>query len=805
MVDFSQFRNTEDVPNFTARSQGVNMPDWGTLAANLGKSLTSAAEVYGTVKGQEAEASVADAVAQERINVGMDFAADEDPNVPADLNNRLERIQRASKAASKAGMGLSQYYNARLNALARDARAKYPGFGSRIDAALVDAAGYDFRKEAYTIQKELDKEQRTEERESTARDRTFASSSSFVELLPMMTPEQFANLPEGEDKDRIRMAVRSHESELAQIDTMKKRGIRSKQQYQRFTASKFSTMVTKVDDYRQKISTGDPSTAQEAATALMRLRDEFVAQMAINRAEIIAKEGSTLSAEDAASVENQYKDIMDTLIKSVSAGDPNYANIIKGTVSWYQQNSIADVWRKNGQEAAVLYQLSLLPQEMQKAVTEKIINEGKIGNLTARIAAVLMGSASSDGYKASNTAFDNMENPLATPEENNANFRAAWEAAKEAILVGDASWIDNAVKHGAFKSEKLAEYANQIDDDPVSFFNFISDQRVFGAIKKTGNKELMGRYFESVNYAFRNNTKIRESIMVDINKEANKYGKLVFNPETGSLSFARDKSKTVGMVRREGRFPFERRIEENLAKVNTFIQNQYNIQKEIDPDTALSLTQRTLDEIGLQYETDTFSAGETTSLGTQTTQNLENVAVLEDGTQVTPTSGTTTRAEFLGVDKAVGDLYEDKTNVDTAVKTAWGEGRGETPEGRIAIFEVLRNRALASGRSIDYEAKKGNGSQFNVWREKDDNYKVVTNFNEKDPNYETTVQEFLTSANSDITKGATHYYNPDTSSPPWENLFVETARIGKHRFGYLKKDDPYRKRLSKYRDRSEFD
>ena len=99
MVDFAQFRNTEDVPNWTARSQGVNMPDWGGLAANLGKSLAGAAEVYGTVKGQEAQTSVADAVAQERINVGMDFAADEDPNVPADLNNRLERIQRASLVA----------------------------------------------------------------------------------------------------------------------------------------------------------------------------------------------------------------------------------------------------------------------------------------------------------------------------------------------------------------------------------------------------------------------------------------------------------------------------------------------------------------------------------------------------------------------------------------------------------------------------------------------------------------------------------------------------------------------------------
>lgn len=177
----------------------------------------------------------------------------------------------------------------------------------------------------------------------------------------------------------------------------------------------------------------------------------------------------------------------------------------------------------------------------------------------------------------------------------------------------------------------------------------------------------------------------------------------------------------------------------------------------------------------------------------------------DSNVQVDPTSGVTTMAEFLGTDEAVSNLYENKTNVDTAVKTAWGEGRGESTEGRIAIYEVLRNRALASGRSIDEEAKKGDGSQFNAWKKSDKNYDTVTGFNDKNPEYETYVQEFLTSANSDITKGATHYYNPDQASPSWEKLFVETARIGKHRFGYLKKDDPYRKKLSKYRNRSEFD
>jgi acetyl-CoA carboxylase carboxyltransferase component len=44
MVDFSQFRNTEDVPNWTARSQGVRAPDWGGIISDLGKSVVGGIE-----------------------------------------------------------------------------------------------------------------------------------------------------------------------------------------------------------------------------------------------------------------------------------------------------------------------------------------------------------------------------------------------------------------------------------------------------------------------------------------------------------------------------------------------------------------------------------------------------------------------------------------------------------------------------------------------------------------------------------------------------------------------------------------
>lgn len=140
----------------------------------------------------------------------------------------------------------------------------------------------------------------------------------------------------------------------------------------------------------------------------------------------------------------------------------------------------------------------------------------------------------------------------------------------------------------------------------------------------------------------------------------------------------------------------------------------------------------------------------------------------------------------------IAEIYSNPRNLDVAAKTIAGEARGESPEGRQAIGEVLRNRSLASGRSVAEEARKA--SQFSVWNEGDPNRGYVENLDESDPNYIEAQQNFLSSANSDLTKGATHYYNPSVVTPEWAKggNFVETARIGNHRFGYLRKGDPYK-------------
>lgn len=793
MVDFSKFVNTEDIPNWTARSQGVRMPDWGGLAANLGKTISGAAEAYGAVQGQAAEDFLYKAVGEERVNVGIDFASEEDPSVPADLNNRLERMRIATRAAKKSGMGLSQYFNARINSLARDARANFPGFGPQIDAALIDATGYDFRKEAYTIQKEIDKEQRTEEKEATSRDRTLASSQAFTELYPMITPDQFASMPEGEQKDKLRVGVRNHEAELYKIDTMTKMGFKSRQQYAYLLASDYAKVATAIDSQTTKILSGSTQQMQASAQELLKLKVALQQKFLQRRTQIMSDPNSTLKTEDAVAEENRILQSLDNTIKTLGEGDPSFAMISKSILSLQNQNAQLDAWRRDGKTMSALAVVQDLPKPLVDAVLGKIIESGDADKLVAGLAALIQGSA--------DPIPPTVNNPMASPEQNNMMFRQFWEGTKAAILTGDEQYLTNNISKGVLKKEELAKYANMIEDDPVSFFNFLSDQNVFKAIRKTGNKQLVSAYLDAQNYAFRNNSAIRNDIAVDINKEANKYGSLVLDPKTGGLSFVRDPKKTVGIPRREGVFVFERSVNENLQKVNTFLMNQYNTLKEEEgEEKALAFTQATLAEIGISVQEPQGTQGGT-PVGTS-----EDVSFsLEDGTQITPTSGTTTMAEFLGTDEAVSNLYEDKTNVDTAVKTAWGEGRGESTEGRIAIYEVLRNRALASGRSIDEEAKKGDGSQFNAWKKSDKNYDTVTKFNKDNPEYETYVQEFLTSANSDITNGATHYYNPDQASPPWEKLFVETARIGKHRFGYLRKDDPYRKKLSKYRNKSEFD
>lgn len=121
---------------------------------------------------------------------------------------------------------------------------------------------------------------------------------------------------------------------------------------------------------------------------------------------------------------------------------------------------------------------------------------------------------------------------------------------------------------------------------------------------------------------------------------------------------------------------------------------------------------------------------------------------------------------------------------DKAVRTVWGEARGEAPEGQRAVAAVIANRAKSSGKSLTDTVLAPN--QFEPWSR--DRPKLES----LDPNSEdyqriaTTIWPVLYGVDPDPTNGATHFYSPKAQAalgrqpPSWDN--GSGVDLGTHRF-----------------------
>jgi hypothetical protein len=135
--------------------------------------------------------------------------------------------------------------------------------------------------------------------------------------------------------------------------------------------------------------------------------------------------------------------------------------------------------------------------------------------------------------------------------------------------------------------------------------------------------------------------------------------------------------------------------------------------------------------------------------------------------------------------QSAGDIPADASDEDIAARTIAGECRGCTPEEQAAIGEVLRNRAKANGTSVATEARRA--YQFSTWNANDPNRSYITGLSSSDPTYQRALTAFKSSASTNYTYGATHYYNARTVSPTWGGSMTSTANFSSgHRFGYIK-------------------
>lgn len=791
MVDFARQIATEQVPNFTARSQGYSTAAIGDLFKNIGYSAQEAGQAIGEQAKSQAISDIQSTI--ERVDVDFGFVpSGEEPDAPAAFNSQLERMRRMGVAAQKSGGTLQQLYYSRLNAATRDLRAKYPGLAEKIDAEVAQIIGVNPREAAR--QEAIRAEgaaQRAFEANQSAKTKFYTEDgvALFAGIDPNTVDEATFNqhqIAMARWNQRGLMLKRAKEEGEWNIYSVEEAG-------NQIYSALMTNVESKVQPVLKKALSGVTLGAEEKqqllsgiATARSQLTNALDREL---YGWVSAENG--IRTSDVNKVKQDILNRLSGVETLISKDQLNAANYFATLNSMTKDEDLNTVIQSNPaiRDYNALRNSGMTDETISRILNKKYDEEGG-DDWTS---AVTLGFASNTGGDFASVAAQLDSPTYGSTKRRNNNFRNTVKKSMDVLTESSNSTeVSNTVKN-IYSGDTLSRALEFVDDGDLSLLVSLSNPRITKNIQKV-NPEALNEYTNGLTQALFSSKSFRERLntlrsvapnnqfMLDPN------GRIIYsNPEEQSRGF------------RQGTTLPSQVTMGTLQDINPVFDN---IKKAVEASGS--------DWEGYITE---FMQGRGIPLNKteEVSQQTESQSSSLEGVQITPTSGTTTMAEFMGTDDRVASLYSDPVNLDIAAKTLVGEARGESSEGRQAIAEVLRNRSLASGRSIAEEAQLRKGKskfgQFSTWNEGDPNLKLIEDLDETSPLYETAAQDFLTSANSDITKGATHYYNPDIADPAWakDGNFVETTRIGKHVFGYLKKGDPYLKGLTKYRNRSEFD
>lgn len=120
---------------------------------------------------------------------------------------------------------------------------------------------------------------------------------------------------------------------------------------------------------------------------------------------------------------------------------------------------------------------------------------------------------------------------------------------------------------------------------------------------------------------------------------------------------------------------------------------------------------------------------------------------------------------------------------DYLARTLYGECRGESANGQIAVANVIMNRVKAGGwfgASVKDVVLKP--YQFSCWNKTDPNYSIITNATEAQlAPFRSIAEKAIAGKLPDLTNGATHYH-AKSITPYWAASLTKTATIGNHVF-----------------------
>jgi len=132
----------------------------------------------------------------------------------------------------------------------------------------------------------------------------------------------------------------------------------------------------------------------------------------------------------------------------------------------------------------------------------------------------------------------------------------------------------------------------------------------------------------------------------------------------------------------------------------------------------------------------------------------------------------------------IGDL-------DIAARTVYGEARGESNLGRLAVARVLVNRWQATFGQWAKDDTLASAClrhlQFSGWTASDPNYSIQMEASFKDrvllECWQAVIDALLMDAQDDPTRGSLHYHSDSIAVPAWvPDGASATVIIGRHRF-----------------------
>ena len=136
-------------------------------------------------------------------------------------------------------------------------------------------------------------------------------------------------------------------------------------------------------------------------------------------------------------------------------------------------------------------------------------------------------------------------------------------------------------------------------------------------------------------------------------------------------------------------------------------------------------------------------------------------------------------------------MTEIEKERDILARTLWGEARGESLAGQIAVAWTIRNRVF-DGKAKSWWGEGYAGVclkawQFSCWNKNDPNYAYLSGAKPiPAAQYAQALKaadQVMAGTTPDPTGGATHYYATTMPKPPtWAKGAKQTLKLGQHIF-----------------------